>query len=116
MKLRYRLFVIAVMISGVFVSGSSLLAQFIRPAVLDRAILPVTTSSRDFDVIITGLLGFISLLLIVSARLFTSKFDGMHRDAIERLDRLNATMATVNDKLDEHLRDHAAGVFHKHPS
>lgn len=69
-------------------------------------------------IVISILLGIIGLLFTVAVRLVLGRMDaltcaatGFHKDAMARLDALNAAVVAVGTKIDEHVRDHAAGVF-----
>lgn len=69
-------------------------------------------------IVISILLGIIALLSTVAVKLVLGRMDaltstakGFHKDAMARLDSMNDSIIAVGVKIDEHVRDHAAGVF-----
>ncbi|HEV8639653.1 MAG TPA: hypothetical protein VGV13_00965 [Methylomirabilota bacterium] len=64
------------------------------------------------------MLGLIGLLFTVSVKLVLGRIDALsatatifHRDAMGRLDALTVAIVAVGTRIDEHVRDHAAGIF-----
>ncbi len=67
----------------------------------------LTLSAADYIALITLLGGALTFIFKMIQRMRTN--DLAHLD--EKIDAIHASTQRIEDKIDDHVRDHAAGVF-----